>query len=357
MNYGRLRSERGFDARFSTMFVRVSCDRCRVSAAWTDDPAAILEGGCRHPTDCAARLVDDALAEVRLDSDGRRRSLARLPPFPRAEAPAGAEPDLVPSGFWLAIVPCIAALLVSLALASAYEDAAILPILVELAAPPLVVLFLYRRSAKVTVLALLCLAGAALVIDTLGVGRLAATPLNGLLLVGGAIAGPLLVDLELADLGRMLRWDVLSGAWIASTFVAVTALLLAVEFPGAYQIARREDEAIVRRILPRLKMQGSSLVLDRLDPRLALDAERRLLILAAGRRYELSGASAETVTAPKRATPSVAGDAKPDRADGDRKELVTLVLPLRGHRIPTEVEIEGVRGPATTYETKVALAK
>ena len=63
----------------------------------------------------------------------------------------------------------------------------------------------------------------------------------------------------------------------------------------------------------------------------------RLLILAAGKRYELSRASAEAV--------------------GDPKQLVTLVLPLRGSRVPTEVEIEGVRGPATTYETKIALAK
>jgi hypothetical protein len=289
-----------------------------VSAAWTDDPAAILEGGCRHPADCAARLVDEARAEVRLDPDGGH-SLARLPPFPRSEAPTGAAPDFTPSGFWLTIVPCIAALLVSLALASAYENAAILPIVVELAAPPMVVLLLYRRSATATVVALLCLAGAALVIDTLGVGRLSATPLNGLLLVGGAIAGPLLVDLELADLGRMVRWDVLSGARIASTFIAVTALLLAVEFPGASQIARREDEEIVRRIVPRLKIQGSSLVLDRLDPRLARDAERRLLILAAGRRYELSGASAETVTAPKR--PRLASRAAASRSPVERPAI------------------------------------
>ena len=318
------------------MFVRVSCDRCRVSPAWTDDPAAILEGGCRHPADCAARFLDEQLAEVPLDADGGRRWFLRLPPFPRSTVPALATPDSLSSGFWLTIVPCIAALLVSLAMASAYENAAMLPIFLELAAPPLVVLLFHGPSARATTVALLCLAGAALVIDTVGVGRLA-TPLSGLLLVSGAIGGFLLVDLELTDLGRTLRWDVLSGPWIAATFVAVTALLLAVEFPGANQIARREDEAIVRRLVPRLRMQGGSLVLDRLDSTLAKDAESRLLILAAGKRYELSRASAEAV--------------------GDPKQLVTLVLPLRGSRVPTEVEIEGVRGPATTYETKIALAK
>jgi hypothetical protein len=341
------------------MFVRVSCDRCRVLPAWTDDPAAILEGGCRHPADCAARFLNDELAVVRLDPGGGPHSFPRWPPFPRSTTPAGVELDSVPSGFWPTIVPCITALLVSLALASAYESAAILPILLQLAAPPLVALLFYRSSANATVVALLCLASAAFAIDMLGVRALSTNPLNGLLLVGGAIAGPLLVDLELTDLGRMLRWDVLSGAWITSTFVAVTALLLAVELPSANQIARREDEAIVRRLVPRLKMQGSSLVLDGLDPQLAKDAERRLLIVAAGRRYELSGASAETVIAQQGAVTRGGrdGSAKADRADHGLAELVTLVLPLRGPQIPTEVEIEGVRGPATTYETKVALAK
>ncbi|MET0154043.1 MAG: hypothetical protein ABW298_15735 [Candidatus Binatia bacterium] len=341
------------------MFVRVSCDRCRVLPAWTDDPAAILEGGCRHPAGCAARFLNDELAVVPLDPGGGPHSFPRLPPFPRSTTPAGVVLDSVPSGFWPIIVPCITALLVSLALASAYESAAILPILVELAAPPLVALLLYRSSANATVVALLCLAGAAFMIDVLGVGPLSANPLNGLLLVGGAVAGPLLVDLELTDLGRMLRWDALSGAWTTSTFVAVTALLLTVELPSANHNARREDEAIVRRLVPRLKMQGSSLVLDRLDPRLAKEAERGLVILAAGRRYELSGESAETVVAQKSATIRGGRDgvANSHRAEHDPKELVTLVLPLRGPQIPTEVEIEGVRGPATTYETKVALAK
>src|SRR5262245_55349742 len=273
------------------MFVRVSCDRCRVSPAWTDDPAAILEGGCRHPAGCAARFVDEQLTEVALDADRRRHRFARLPPFPRSAAPAAETPDSASSGLWLTMVPCVAALLVSLAMASAYENAAMLPIFLELAAPPLVAFLFYGPSARATTVALLCLAGAAFVIDTIGIGIMA-KPLGGLLLVGAAIAGLLIVDLELTDLGRTLRWDVLSGPWIATTFVAVTALLLVVEFPGANQIARREDEAIVRRLVPRLRMQGGSLVLARLDSTLAKDAESRLLILAAGKRYELSRASA-----------------------------------------------------------------
>jgi hypothetical protein len=209
------------------------------------------------------------------------------------------------------------------------------------------------------IVALLCLAGAALAIDTLGSGPMLARPFNGLLLVSAAIALPVFVDLELVDLGRLLGGNVVSGIWIGSTFAILTALLLVVEFPRANQIARREDEAIVRRLVPRLRAQGHLLVLDRLDPRLASDAERRLSILAGGRRYELAGASAETVAEPR----SVAtrdqrlGIASFDRMERDGKDLVTLVLPLRGDRAPDEVEIEGVRGPETVYDARVALAK
>jgi hypothetical protein len=337
------------------MFVRVFCDRCRMSPAWTDDPAALLDDGCRHPAECAARLVDEQLAVVKLGSDRPCRFSVQPQPFPIPEPRVNMLPEAARSGFWVALVPCVAALLASLALASAYESAAILPTLVELAAPALLTLALYRSSPKATIVPLLCLAGAALAIDTLGGGLLLARPFNGLLLVGAAIALPVLVDLGLVDLGRLLRGNVVSGVWIGSTFAVLTGLLLVVEFPRANQIARREDEAIVRRLVPRLRAQGHLLVLDRLDPRLASDAERRLQILAGGRRYELAGASAETVAEPKGVTNH--GGASFDRAERDRKDLVTLVLPLRGDRSPDEVEIEGVRGPATVYGARVALAK
>jgi hypothetical protein len=338
------------------MFVRVFCDRCRVSPAWTDDPAAILDDGCRHPADCAARLVDEQLAIVKLGSE--RRCRFAIPP-PRSPLSEVVTPNAARSGFSVALVPCVAALLASLALASAYESAAMVPTFLELAAPAVLALVLYRSSPKATIVALLCLAGAALAIDTLGSGPMLARPFNGLLLVSAAIALPVFVDLELVDLGRLLGGNVVSGIWIGSTFAILTALLLVVEFPRANQIARREDEAIVRRLVPRLRAQGHLLVLDRLDPRLASDAERRLSILAGGRRYELAGASAETVAEPR----SVAtrdqrlGIASFDRMERDGKDLVTLVLPLRGDRAPDEVEIEGVRGPETVYDARVALAK
>src|SRR5262249_13760874 len=240
-----------------------------------------------------------------------------------------------------------------------YESAAILPTLVELAAPALLALVLYRSSPKATIVPLLCLSAAALVIDTLGGSAMLAKPINGFLLVSGAIALPVLVDLGLIDLGRVLRGNVVSGAWIASTFVVLTTLLLVIEFPRANQIARREDEAIVRRLVPRLRAQGHLLVLDRLDPRLASDAERRLQILAGGRRYELAGASAQPVAAPRRVATrgESLGVASFDRRERDGENLVTLVLPLRGDRAPDEVEIEGVRGPETVYDARVALAK
>ena len=337
------------------MFVRVFCDRCRMSPAWTDDPAAILEDGCRHPAECAARLVDEQLSVVKLGSERSCRFSVHPRPFLAPEKRVNATPTAARSGFSVARVPCVAALLAPLALASAYESAAILPTLIELAAPAVLALVLYRSSSKAAIVPLLCLSAAALAIDTLGGTLVLARPINGFLLVSGAIAFPILVDLGLIDLGRLLRGNVVSGAWIASTFVVLTALLLVIEFPRANQIARREDEAIVRRLVPRLHAQGHWLVLDRLDPRLASDAERRLQILAGGRRYELAGASAETVAEPKNVVNR--GGASFDRAERDRKDLVRLVLPLRGDHAPDEVEIEGVRGPATIYGARVALAK
>jgi hypothetical protein len=338
------------------MFVRVFCDRCRVSPAWTDDPVAILDDSCRHPADCAACLVDEQLAVVKLGAERRCRFAALPPGSPVSEA---AIPRAARSGFSVALVPCITALLASLALASAYESAAMVPTLLELAVPAVLALILYRSSPKTTIVALLCLAGAALAIDTLGSGQMLARPFDGLLVVSAAFALPVLVDLELVDLGRLLGANVVSGVWIGSTFAILTTLLLVVEFPRANQIARREDEAIVRRLVPRLRAQGHLLVLDRLDPRLASDAERRLSILAGGRRYELARASAKTVAEPRSAaTPGDRlGATSFDQIERDGKDLVTLVLPLRGDRAPDEVEIEGVRGPETVYGRRVALAK
>jgi hypothetical protein len=111
--------------------------------------------------------------------------------------------------------------------------------------------------------------------------------------------------------------------------------------------------------VPQLRAQGHLLVLDQLDPRLASDAERRLSILAGGRRYKLAGASVKTVAEPR----SVAtrdqrpGVASFDRMERDGKDLVAQVLPLRGDRAPDEVESEGVRGPEMVYDARVALAK
>jgi len=41
------------------MLCRVSCESCRVSPLWTDDPASFVEAVCRHPRGCRARLVDE----------------------------------------------------------------------------------------------------------------------------------------------------------------------------------------------------------------------------------------------------------------------------------------------------------
>jgi hypothetical protein len=42
------------------MLCRVSCESCRVSPIWTDDPASFVHAVCRRPRACRARLVDEA---------------------------------------------------------------------------------------------------------------------------------------------------------------------------------------------------------------------------------------------------------------------------------------------------------
>jgi hypothetical protein len=321
---------------------------------------AILESGCHHPSDCEARFVDEQLVEVALESVEGCRALSRVPAFPpHTETTDGGTATAAASAFWLGIVPCVTALLVSLALASAYENATILPVLVELGLPPLIALLLYQASPKATIAPLLSLAVAALGLNAFGVTSMSAKPLDGLLLVTASIAGPILFDLELMDLGRLLRWDVVDRRLVPVTFVVMTAILLAVEFPAASRIARREDADVIRRLVGRITAKGNSLVLERLDQRLARDAERRVLIVAAGRTYDLSRASNETVVDQRNIETRIErhGATKSYQMKRDQKQRVTLVLPLRGGPTPDEVEIDGVRGFTTTYSERVALAK
>jgi hypothetical protein len=90
----------------------------------------------------------------------------------------------------LEIVPCVAALLASLALASAYENATILPVLFELGLPPLVAFLFYQSSPKAVIAPLLLLAVAALGLDVFGVSAMSGNPIDGLLLVSPPSPAP-----------------------------------------------------------------------------------------------------------------------------------------------------------------------
>jgi hypothetical protein len=41
------------------MLVRVSCDRCRISCLWTDEPEAFLRSVCHQRSRCQARLMNE----------------------------------------------------------------------------------------------------------------------------------------------------------------------------------------------------------------------------------------------------------------------------------------------------------
>jgi hypothetical protein len=42
------------------MLARISCDACRLSALWTNDPLGFLDTVCRHYGECRARLSAEA---------------------------------------------------------------------------------------------------------------------------------------------------------------------------------------------------------------------------------------------------------------------------------------------------------
>jgi hypothetical protein len=45
------------------MLARISCDACRLSALWTDDPQGFLDTVCMHYGECRARLLAEGMVQ------------------------------------------------------------------------------------------------------------------------------------------------------------------------------------------------------------------------------------------------------------------------------------------------------
>jgi hypothetical protein len=92
---------------------------------------------------------------------------------------------------------------------------------------------------------------------------------------------------------------------------------------------------------------------------MAEEAQRRVVIRVDGKTYGLSSASTETVLEKRKITKQIERHGAPVSrvVTRDRDERVTLVLSLKGSRIPDEIEFDSSWGPTTIYSEKVALAK
>ena len=134
------------------MLSRVSCSRCRLSPAWTDDPDGLLQSVCNRPFRCLARLCDEQLCDVTprymekrhlaLWSTGTVPTQREVVEVHRVAA-AQRRRSLF-STLGVLAVSCIAAALISHDLASAYESGAILSIAIEQVLSPLASLLVYH---------------------------------------------------------------------------------------------------------------------------------------------------------------------------------------------------------------------
>lgn len=344
------------------MLLRVFCPGCRLSPAWTDDPAGLLGTVCGRPFRCDARLCDEQAADVtaRYMEDRHRVACAVFAAPSQAAAALAATVDRPPSRVWLAgAIACLAALLVCREMASAYESASLLWTGFALGIPPLVALLLYQSSPKLPIAVLLSTAVAVLGIALIGVNRISANVLAELLLVTGAVTVPVVLDLALTNLGRMLVVDVLDWRVAALTFFVAVPILCTIAFPSTLRAAREADARLIRRLARRTQASDGSLIIDELDPGLARKAQQRLAIRAGGRTYELSEASTRTTLDDRGVTSQVVrhGQARSSRTKRTPDERVALVLDLAGTPLPEAVEFEGLRGPTTIYSETVALAK
>jgi hypothetical protein len=347
------------------MLSRVSCSRCRLSPAWTDDPDGLLQSICNRPFRCLAQLRDEQLCDVTPRYMEKRHlalwSTGAVPSQREVVAVQAAAPRRrsLFSTLGVLVVSCIAAALISHDLASAYESGAILSIAIELVLPPLASLLVYHSSSKSPVAVALSVSIAALAIGIFGIDRVSASALDGFLLVTSSVAIPIALDLSLADMGRALRYDNLDWRIASLGFVVALPVLFLLAFPSTLRTAQQSDAGLIRRLVRRTKTEGSSLVIERLDPQVAADARRRVAVRADGRTYDLSDAAVQTTVEERTIAKRVErrGVTRSHKVNRAQEERVTLVLDLAGQRIPEQIEFDGLRGPTTIYSEKVALAK
>jgi hypothetical protein len=329
------------------MLLRLSCERCRLSPLWTDDPRSFLATACGDPAQCRAKVLDEQAIEVSLRY--RESGLWHL-----LRWDAGAVMGI--KAFAALAIANVTAALFVLALTAAYTQAVIASPVCILALPPLLTLVLYAGSPRSPTASFSSLLVASSAVVLLGVDRLA-SPLNALALVVTSVAVPVALDLMRVDSNRPVRFGAPPYRMALPVFLVILLPLLCLGFLRARQVARAEDVRLIERLARRLMPEGNLLVIDRLSPRMAEEARNRIAIRAGGRTYELSRATLER-TVKKRTTVTRVergGETRSLDVSAARDEDVRLVVKLRHATPPGEIELDSRRGPTTIYSELVAL--
>jgi hypothetical protein len=329
------------------MLLRVSCERCRLSALWTDDPRSFLATACEDPAQCRAEVLDEQAIEVSLRF--RETRLWHL-----LHWDLGAAVGI--KAFAALAAANITAAIVVLALTAAYAQAEIVAALCVLALPSLLAIPLYAGSPRSPTACFLSLLVASSAVVLLGVER-STNPLNALVLVVASVAVPVTLDLVRVDVNRSVRFDAPPYRMALPVFLVILLPLLCLGFVKARQVARAEDVRLIERLARRLKPEGDLLVIDRLSPQMAEEARNRVSVRAEGRTYELSRATLERIVKKRTTVTRVERGGETCSLDvtAARDEDVRLVVKLRHAPAPSEIELDSRRGPTTIYSELVAL--
>jgi hypothetical protein len=329
------------------MLLRVCCEHCRLPTLWTDDPRSFLATACGDPARCRARVLD----EQAIDVSPQYREAGLLQLF---HGEWGAALGVKALSI-LALVNLTAAFVV-LALGDAYMEARMRVGMYVLALPPFLAALLYAgspRSLTASFTALLLAAGSVVLF---GIDRVT-SGVNASLLIVGSLAVALAVEVVRVALKGAVRLAAPSYRIALPVFLAIFLPFLSLGFPRALQLARSKDARLIERLSRRLKPEGGFLVIDRLSPRMAQEVRDRIVVRAAGRTYDLSGATLERI-AKKRVRVAASQRGRESGSFGPRPavgENVRLVLNMRRTTVPDEIELDGRRGETTTCRERVAL--
>ena len=251
----------------------------------------------------------------------------------------------------------VAAYVVAMALGGAYRESQILDVLVSLALPPLVLFFVYQGSEKRFVFCVASLLIAGLCFDLSPMVGIRRAGLSLVLMTLASMAIPLMVDLLAIDMGRRIRVARPFARTAQVVFAAALLGLVPWKIINAHHTILSEDERLAWELVGHVaRVEGNSLVFDKLDAKTADRALRRLAIRTTqpNRTYPLSDADVESVreTRTVRKTTNAHGT-EATEVTREQEDRLRLILKLQGTALPDGVVVFSHRGPLPIAEAKV----